>query len=172
MNPLRRRAGMLTLLLVALVAQTTFFPHVRVFGIVPDVMLLAVVAVAAREGSEVGVVFGFAAGVSIDLFLEVPLGLSALSYVIVGHAIGLFHRGFLRARWWLGPALGGSASLAAGLLFVLVGTILGQVHLLALRTVVVIPARALCDAILAIVVFPLTSRLLGPADDELAPQES
>lgn len=171
MNAVRRRVGILTLLLVVLLAQTAFFPHVRAFGVVPDVMVLAVAVVAAREGAEVGAGFGFAAGVLIDLFLEVPVGLSALSYTLVGYGIGTLHTGLMRSTWWIGPLLGGAASLAAGTIFVLVGIILGQEHLLALRSFVVIPSRALYDAGLALLVFPLASRLLGPAEDQLSPYE-
>lgn len=172
MNPLRRRVGLVTLMLVVLLVQTAFFPHVRLFGVVPDVMVLAVAAVAAREGAEVGAGFGFTAGVLIDLFLEVPVGLSALSYTLVGYGIGILHTGLMRSTWWVGPALGGTASLAAGTIFVLVGVILGQDHLLAARSFMVIPTRAVYDAGLALAVFPLTSRLLGPAEDELSPYES
>lgn len=171
MNPLRRRIGMVTLMVVALLVETAFFSHVRLFGVVPDVMVLAVAAVAAREGAEVGAAFGFTAGVLIDLFLEVPVGLSALCYTVVGYAIGTMQTGLMRSTWWLGPLLGGVASLAAGLLFVLVGIILGQEYLLAVRSFVVLPTRALYDAALALAVFPLTSRLLGPAEDELSPYE-
>lgn len=171
MNPLRRRVGMVTLLTAGLLAETTFFPHVRLFGVVPDVLVLAVVAVAAREGAEVGAAFGFAAGVLIDLFLEVPVGLSALSYTLVGYAIGTMQTGLMRSSWWLAPLLGGVGSLAAGTIFVLGGVILGQDHLLAVRSFVVIPSRAVYDAGLALLVFPLASRLLGPAEDELSPYE-
>ena len=171
MNPLQRRVGMVTLLIVALLVETAFFPHVRLFGVVPDVMILAVAAVAAREGAEVGAAFGFTAGVLIDLFLEVPVGLSALSYTVVGYGIGTMHTGLMRSTWWLGPLLGGVASITAGTVFVLMGIILGQEHLLALRSFLVIPSRALYDAVIALAVFPLTSRLLGPAQDELSPYE-
>lgn len=172
MNPVRHRVGVLTLLLVVLLAETALFPHVRLFGVVPDVMVLAVAAIAAREGAEIGATFGFAAGVLIDLFLEVPVGLSALSYSLVGYAIGTLHTGLMRSTWWMGPVLGGTASLAAGTIFVLVGIILGQDHLLAARSAVVVPSRALYDAALALLVFPLTSRLLGPTEDALSPYES
>lgn len=169
MSPLRPRLGMVALLGAALLAQTAFFPYVRVAGVVPDVMVLAVVAVAVREGAEVGAVFGFAAGVLIDLLLEVPVGLSAIAYVIVGYGMGLFHAGFLRVRWWLGALLGGAGSLAAGTIFVVVGVILGLDHLLALRTAFIIPARALYDAALALLVFPLAAKLVGPTEEELVP---
>lgn len=171
MSPLRHRLGQLALLLIVLLAQLTFFPQVRLFGVVPDVMIVAVAAVAVREGPDGGAVFGFVAGVSIDLFLEVPVGLSALAYSVVGYGVGLLQTGLLRSTWWLAPALGGSASLVGGLIFVLTALILGQEHLFAIRTFVIVPTRALYDAVLALAVFPLANRLLGPGDDELIPHD-
>lgn len=172
MNLVRRRVGMVTLLSIVLLAETAFFPHTRVVGVVPDVMILAVAAVAAREGAEMGAGFGFAAGVLIDLFLEVPVGLSALSYTVVGYGVGTLHTGIMRSTWWIAPLLGGAASLAAGTIFVLTGIILGEEHLLSLRSAFIIPMRAIYDAGLALLVFPLTARLLGPAEDELSPYEA
>lgn len=169
MNPIRHRVGLVTLLLVSLLAATSFFPHFRMFGVVPDVIILAVAAVAAREGAEVGATFGFAAGLGFDLFLEVPLGLSALSYTVVGYAVGTLHTGLMRSTWWIAPLLGGAASIAAGVIFVSFGIILGQDHLFTSRTFLVIPTRGLYDAVLALLMFPLTSVLLGPAQDELSP---
>lgn len=171
MSPVRRRVGMGTLLLLALLAQTAFFPHVRPWGVVPDVMVLAVAAVAVREGAEIGAVFGFAAGVLIDLFLEVPVGLSAFAYAVVGYGVGMVQTGLLRPQWWMSPAIGGTASLVAGLIFVLAAMILGQEYLFSVRTFVVIPARAAYDALLAIAVFPVASRLMGPADETVAPYQ-
>lgn len=172
MSPLRRRVADVTLLVAVLLAQTSLFPHLRVFGVVPDVMVLAVVAVAARDGAETGAAYGFAAGVTIDLFLEVPVGLSALAYTVVGYGVGMLHTGLMRSAWWIGPVLGGTGALAAGVIFVVVGVILGQEHLLSVRSFLVIPVQALYAAALALVVFPLASRLLGPTADELVPFRS
>jgi rod shape-determining protein MreD len=164
MNLVRRRVGIGTLMLVALLAQTVFFPYLKVVGVLPDVMVVATVAVAVRRGAETGALFGFGAGVAIDLFLEVPIGLSALSYTVVGYAVGSIQTGLLRERWWLVPLLGGAGSLAAGVVFVVVGLVMGQEYLFSLRTFLVLPPRALYDAVLSLAVFPLAARLIGPPD--------
>lgn len=160
---MRRRLALGTSLLIALLAQTAFFPYVRFLGVVPDVMLLTVVAVAAREGPEAGALFGFVAGMVVDLFFEGPAGLSALAYTIVGYGVGVAQTGLLRSQWWLSPLLGGVGSLAGGLVYVLVGIVVGQDYLLAARTFVVLAERAAYDAVLALLVFPLVNRLLGRA---------
>ena len=35
------------------------------------------------------------------LFLETPLGLSAMVYCLVGYGVGLLQAGVLRSSWWL-----------------------------------------------------------------------
>ena len=71
------------------IVQVTVFPHLRIFGVVPDLGLVLAVAVAYRLGPEAGALTGFAAGLGYDLFLETPLALSALSYALTAYAIGV-----------------------------------------------------------------------------------
>jgi hypothetical protein len=86
-------------LLTGLVAHVGLAPHLAVRGAAPDVLLVAVVAVAVRRGARTGAGFGFAAGLGADLFLTTPLGTSALAYTLVGHASGR-----CRAPRWSGSA--------------------------------------------------------------------
>ena len=65
------------------------FTHLRILGVVPDLGLVLAVAIAYRSGPEAGALTGFAAGLCYDLFLETPLGLSALSYALTAYAVGL-----------------------------------------------------------------------------------
>ena len=53
-----RAAAALWALLTALVLQVSVFPHLAFHGIVPDVVLLVVVAVGLRHGSETAMVLG------------------------------------------------------------------------------------------------------------------
>jgi len=79
-------------LLSGLVAHVGIAPHLAVRGAAPDVLLVAVVAVAVRRGSRTGAGFGFAAGLGADIFLATPLGTSALAYTLVGHVLGRSRR--------------------------------------------------------------------------------
>lgn len=87
--PPRRRAPLAALLASGLVVHAAVVPHLAVRGVQPDVLLVAVVAVAAVRGERTGAAFGFATGLGADLFLATPLGTSALSYTLVGHVVGL-----------------------------------------------------------------------------------
>jgi rod shape-determining protein MreD len=108
------RVGRLLLLLIAIVLiQTAVLPYARVFGVVPDLGLVATVAIAYREGPELGSIFGFAAGLAMDLFLQTPLGLTALSFALTGYLIGILQGALLRSAWWVTPLLGGSVGSSA-----------------------------------------------------------
>jgi hypothetical protein len=90
--PLRRRAPLAALLATGLVVHGAVAPHLAVRGLAPDVLLVAVVAVAAGRGARAGAAFGFAAGMGADLFLATPLGTSALASTLLGHLVGRWSR--------------------------------------------------------------------------------
>ncbi|MCU1426280.1 MAG: rod shape-determining protein MreD, partial [Actinomycetia bacterium] len=113
------RIGALIILLV--VVQVSVFPHLRLLGAVPDLGLLLALSVAFRDGPEAGLVTGFFAGVAFDLFLETPLGLSALAYGLTAYGTGVLQAGVLRAPRLLAPLAGLIGGLAAGIMFVMGG---------------------------------------------------
>ena len=79
------------------VLQTTVFPHLRVFGAVPDLLLVATIAVAYEAGPTPARSSGSSSGLAIDCFLP-PLGVSALAFALVGYVVGVFQSGLLRRR--------------------------------------------------------------------------
>ena len=88
----RRVAPLGAVLVTVLVAHVAVAPHLALGGAVPDVPLVAVVAVAAGRGPRAAAAFGFAAGLGADLFLATPLGTSALAFTLTGHAVGRLGR--------------------------------------------------------------------------------
>jgi rod shape-determining protein MreD len=150
------RVGRLALLLIAIVlVQTTILPYLRVFDVVPDLGLVATVALAYREGPESGAIFGFAAGLSMDLFLQTPLGLSALAYALTGYFIGVLQGALVRTAWWVSPFLGALGGIIGGLLFIGIGAIVGQEQLFALRSLRIVLLAAVYDALVAPIIFPI-----------------
>ncbi len=83
-------ARIAALLLFALLLQSTVASHVRILGVDPDFILIAVVCVALLRGSEVGALFGFLAGALVAVVLMEPIGLSASIFVIVGFLTGRY----------------------------------------------------------------------------------
>ena len=86
---LRRWTPLAAVLATGFVVHAAVAPHLAVWGVAPDVLLLTVVMVAADRGERAGASFGFAAGLGADLFLSTPLGTSALAYTLLGHVLGL-----------------------------------------------------------------------------------
>ena len=144
----------LTLLVVSLVVlQTTVFTHLRVFGAVPDLCLVATVAIAFEEGPQRAAVFGFVSGLFLDLFLSSPLGLSALSQALVGYGVGAFQGAMIRESRSMPALLSGPAGLLGGAIFAIVGAVAGESGYLTGATLRIIFVAGIYDAVVALPTF-------------------
>ncbi|MBD30100.1 MAG: rod shape-determining protein MreD [Acidimicrobiaceae bacterium] len=76
-------------LIVLLILQLELFASIRLFGVMPEIMLGAAVAAGWHGGPTDGAVIGFLSGFLVDLYLASPMGLSALTYALIGYLIGM-----------------------------------------------------------------------------------
>lgn len=85
-----RAAAAIWVLLMALVLQVSVLPHLAFRGVVPDVVLLVVVAVGLRYGSEAAMILGFAGGLLLDLVPPADhiAGRWALALLVAGYVAG------------------------------------------------------------------------------------
>jgi rod shape-determining protein MreD len=152
---------------LALVLQASVFSHLAVQGVVPDLVLLVVVAAALAHGSELGLVLGFAAGLLLDLAppADHVAGRWALALMVVGYVAGRLARsGQPRlAQWW--PVAAASAFVGTSV-FALSGLLLrdpavGVGELLRVELVAVS-----WDVALALVVVPLTLGLFAKVEPD------
>jgi rod shape-determining protein MreD len=129
-------------LLVALVLQVCLVARFSLDGARGDLLLLLALAAAVAGGPEKGAIVGFAAGLTLDLVLDTPLGLSALVYCIVGYAVGSFQGSVLRVAWWMPVASIVIGSAAGVVIYAIAGVVLGQATLSgpSLTTIVVVVA--------------------------------
>lgn len=126
------RLRIAVLLVVAVVVQTALVPDLRVGGVAPDLMVVVVICAGLTGGAEAGAWVGFWAGLLIDMFLtSTPIGLSALTYCLIGAAIGALRTSVLQERRMLVPVAGLVGTAGAVLLFVAAGDVLGQHQLVA-----------------------------------------
>jgi rod shape-determining protein MreD len=140
----------------ALLLQTSVFSHLAVDGVVPDLVLLVVVATALRHGSEAGLVTGFGAGLLLDLAppADHVAGRWALALMVVGYVAGrLATTGSPRPLQWLGVAA--ASSFVGTSVFALTGLVLrdpavGTGELLRVSGIALV-----WDVALALVVVPL-----------------
>jgi rod shape-determining protein MreD len=155
------------LLFVAAVAQGSIFAQAQVFGAVPDVLLVTLVALSLLRGSVVGAVGGFFAGLVVDTASLGTLGLTSLVLTLSGYWIGRYGETTGRDR------------AHAPFLSVAVVTVLYQVGLLVVHFVLgesapggavmrsLIPA-VLLNLILTAPIYAVVRRLLRPTNrDEL-----
>ncbi len=154
----RSLLALATLLLVAVILQTTLFSQTSIF--IPDVVLFVVIMLAAtRTRAEAVLGIAFLAGLVVDLLGSAVLGLRAITFAVVAYLavrtrnradIGRFTTGL-----WVGLL-----TLAGVLLLVTVGTLFGQSVLLGEGVVQRIILVPLANMVLGWIFGPMIVRLL------------
>jgi rod shape-determining protein MreD len=118
------RAGLV--LLAALVIQITMLSDLRLLGALGDLMLALTVAAGLTGGTDRGVTWGFATGVLYDLMLDTPFGLSALTYALVGYAVGLAGSALMRTSGWWPVGVAAVAGAVQATLYTALANLLGD----------------------------------------------
>ncbi|MDP1794570.1 MAG: rod shape-determining protein MreD, partial [Acidimicrobiales bacterium] len=95
---------------VLLELQLHVLNGISIWGRRPLILLLIPIGAAIEGDGTRAAIAGFMGGLVLDLYLESPLGLSALVFAIVGYGVASFERGVIRADRWLQPAVAGVAS--------------------------------------------------------------
>ncbi len=72
-----------------LILQVSVLDQITVLGAHPDVMILIAAAAGMAAGPQRGAIAGFVAGLAADLVINLPYGLSALTFVLLGFGTGL-----------------------------------------------------------------------------------
>lgn len=145
----------------ALLLQVTLFGRVRIAGVAPDLVLTAVILLSLRLRGEWALLAGFASGLLFDALSSTAVGLRALTYTVVAYlAIRTSDRadaGPVSVAVWVGLL-----SMAGAFLFLVVGTIFGQVGLetgQAMRRLLMVP---FLNTLVTLLLTPLVVRLLEP----------
>ncbi|MEA5074922.1 MAG: rod shape-determining protein MreD [Coriobacteriia bacterium] len=147
-------------LLGAFVLQVMIAPHISVFGVTPNLLLLVVITLAFVEGSSAGATAGFIAGLLMDLLSAGPIGAWALVMTVTGYLSGSLRQN-LFAEGWLAPVtVGIIAALVADFAYLVVVTVIGvgPAFWQALGRLVL--PRALYNAVLVMLAYPWLARFL------------
>ncbi|MBR4786237.1 MAG: rod shape-determining protein MreD [Fibrobacter sp.] len=84
------------LFLVCFVMQTTVAQWLAIFDAGPDFILIFIISVAIKHGPAAGVLWGFIAGFSQDVYAPVEwLGANTISFTILGFLVGQLEERFL-----------------------------------------------------------------------------
>ncbi|MBN2373339.1 rod shape-determining protein MreD [bacterium] len=78
----------IVLLFLIILIQSTRFDFWAIRGIKPDLILLLIFAIAIKEGSISGTIFGFAGGIAQDIFSNGLLGAGAFAKSLWGYMMG------------------------------------------------------------------------------------
>lgn len=113
-------------LVVALTLQVGVASRLEVFGVQGDLLLLVAVCAGLAAGPDRGAIVAFVAGLSFDLLLQSPFGLSALTYAIVAYVAGSLQDSVLRAAWWIPVTTAAAASALGVILYGVFGTVVGE----------------------------------------------
>ncbi len=162
-GPLVVAARVSLLLVLALTFQLSVASRVEVLGVQGDIMLLVAVAAGLATGPDRGATLGFVAGISFDLLLQSPFGLSALTYAIVAYVAGSLQDSVLRAAWWIPVGTAATASALGVILYGVFGTVVGE-DLLALSLLRVALVVGTLNALAAPVVLRSVRWATGTTD--------
>ena len=152
----------LALVVLAVVAQTAVFGDGRInpWGASPAAVLVVVLACVRYLDPEPSLLLGFTAGMLLDLLGGAPLGLWAMAYTVSVYIALRF-----RSRADDGPVIVGLGvfliTLVAHSLFVIIGTLFGERFFTSTAVIKDTLLPALYNVVLAAVVFPIVSRLIG-----------
>jgi rod shape-determining protein MreD len=154
-----RRTVLLTVVVLsALLLQTTVFADIRLFGARPELMFLLTIAFGVLEGPASGAVAGFASGMSQDFLLNQPKGITALTLVLVGYAIGMLRQYIVSPSPLLPVFLVAGGTFGGVVFYGVVSFLLGQLDTswwYLLRTA---GLSAVYNAILTPLLFPILRR--------------
>ena len=157
---------------VVLMTQTTVMVGLRIGGVHPDLLWLLPITAALVDGPETGAIVGFWSGLAFDLVLPTPLGLSALVGTVLGFTVGTLTAAADPRAFWLRPVAAFTGSVAADMLYAVLGAIFGQqqmvqIDFLALFLVVGISSMIVAPAVYALMRWALAGethrRSLVPA---------
>lgn len=148
------------LLLAAVVLQVAFFSYFSYEGVVPNLVLLLVVAAGLTRGPEFAAAFGFVGGMAIDLIppADHVAGRWALALVVVGYLAGRVRQDAGRSSVVALVTVAASSFVATSV-FALSGMLLRDTGIPVSEALAVIPAALGYDLLLAPFVLPLAMRM-------------
>lgn len=167
-----RAAAAISVLFLALTLQVSVLPHVAFRGVVPDLVLLVVVGVGLRYGSEAAMTLGFAGGLLLDLVPPADhiAGRWALALLVAGYVAGRLatpgSATVRTARWSVLLATVAACSFVATSVFELTGLVLRDPLVEVPTLLDTVLVALVSDVLLGALVVPLVLAL----DERLDPE--
>jgi rod shape-determining protein MreD len=159
------------LVMLAVTIQLGVLPAIAISDVVPNLVLVVVIALALARGPEFGALVGFASGLALDLAppADHVAGRWALAFVVVGYLAGLARRD-ARASAVAAVLVVAAGSFIGTSLFALSGLVLQDSGVTFEGVMHVLPIALLYDIVLTPLVVPAVlamMRRLEPASVRL-----
>ncbi|HVL65155.1 MAG TPA: rod shape-determining protein MreD [Actinomycetota bacterium] len=155
-----RSAAIAVVIVIALALQSTLLTRATLLGVIPQVLLVAVVSLAYLDGEYVGASTGFFGGLLQDLLIAGSItGLYALVYTLVGYTVGSFRRFTSSSSVWMPVVVVMVSSAAAELGYAMLNILMGQRWVGLEDTAKVAGLVILYNTLLTPFVFPLVRRV-------------
>lgn len=89
-----------TILMIVLyyLLQTTLFKHIKLAGVVPNLLIIITVSCGYMRDSKDGLMTGLLCGLLSDFVFGSVIGLHALIYMFIGYIAGYTHSTFEKNR--------------------------------------------------------------------------
>jgi rod shape-determining protein MreD len=139
-----------TVVLIGFVLQIGVLVDMQPFGVHADAMLLIAICAGLAGGSARGAVVGFIAGLLADVMLPGTMGISALTYAMVGFGVGAVHDSVISTTRVMSVAFTAIASAVGVLLYALLAQLLGQRSLSDPRLLQIVGIVAVLNALLCL----------------------
>lgn len=115
-----------TVIIVVMVLHLDLSPDLKLFGVSAELPLACVVTAALTGGVRRGCLFGFACGLTLDMFIFTPVGMNALIYSAIGWICGHIYSEDVIRRTLFVTLITAAGSALAISLFILLARILGE----------------------------------------------
>ena len=157
---MRRLIAVLAIIVTAVLLQSTVFSQLRLLGVRPELLYLVTILIALNEGPSEGAVVGFTCGLAQDMFLDQPMGITALTLTLLGYAVGMA-RQYIVSPSPLVPTIVVAVATALGVGFYEIVTyLLGQFDAGFTYAVKVALLTAAYNAVLTPILSPLLRRIV------------
>lgn len=157
---------------VAVILNVSFFSKTGLASVSADSVAAVTVIFGLLGGAVVGAVTGFAAGLLLDSILIQTLGASSLALIAAGYLAGRFRESFEVSSAFIPLIATGVFTMLGAAVFALLQLMLGadaEISLLVIREVIL---KGVLGVLLAIPLYPLIRRMLGPALIDYEPRGS
>jgi rod shape-determining protein MreD len=146
--------------LIALALQSTVLARLTIFGVIPQLVLFVVVALAYLDGERVGVVTGFTGGLlQVMLIPQSVDGLTALVYTLIGYGVGYLRQYAPSESVWAPVFVVAFATGVAELSYAGLAIILGQPWISFPYTMKVIGLIVVYNTLLTPFAFPIVRKV-------------